>query len=156
MIRFNRYAPARLLGADVRIVSLALAATATVRAYDYLTGHDTQARPPQPGQTPVLVGIEAAAPLWLWGLGILAGTTALCVGIYVLRAHFLVWAGHVWLFAVYLALTIGLTAGYLDRPWLDGVRSGAGLALPTVLHCLLWWRMGPHPVMVKEAASARA
>lgn len=148
-----RWAPARLLSADVMVMAVGLGSLAMIRGLDYSTGRDAAARAPLPGTEPALVGIEAAFPLWIWGAAILVGATTLLVGV-LFRLHFTIWLGHVILCAVYAALCVGLTFGYLDRPWLDGIRSGTGLALPALMHYLLWWRMGARPSIGKGADDA--
>jgi hypothetical protein len=150
-----RWKPARLRRFDLVVITLGLWLTATIRGLDYITGDDSGARPPKPGQTNVLVGIEAAFPLWMWGVIILTGTALLGVG--VIRSwHAYVWWGHVILAAVYLALTVGLLPGYLGREWFDGIRGASGLILPTVLHSLIWWRMGRRPVETWRVYGATA
>jgi hypothetical protein len=142
----RRWQPARLRRNDLTLISLLLLTTALSRGLDYLTGTDSNARGPKPGVPSVLVGIEAAFPLHWWGAAIVIGVALLVVGMG-RRWHFPVWAGHVVLSAIYAALCIGLLAGYLERPWLDGIRGATGLILPFGLHTLIWWRMGPRPVL---------
>ncbi|MFC5676080.1 hypothetical protein [Aeromicrobium endophyticum] len=146
-----RWRPARLLIADVVVLTIGLTSVAAIRGFDYSTGDDSRARGPKPGVESALVGIEAAFPLWTWGLMLGAGVAFLIVGM-TCRWHSFVWTGHVILCFAYAGLCAGLVAGYLDRPWFDGIRSGAGLALPALLHYLLWWRMGFRPVETEGAA----
>lgn len=141
----TKWRPARLLRIDMVYISVVLLITASARGIDYCTGNDSGARSPAPGQKSILVGIEAAFPLWMWGVMILTASTLLGLGI--LRGwHAYVWVGHVLLSAFYTALCFGLLPGYLDRPWADGIRNAIGLILPAMLHYLLWWRMGPKPI----------
>ncbi|GAA0189828.1 hypothetical protein GCM10008944_01700 [Cytobacillus oceanisediminis] len=155
MGRGAHWAPARLLSTDVAVMAVGLGSLAMIRGLDYSTGNDAMVRAPLPGTEPALVGIEAAFPLWIWGAAILTGSTTLLGGV-LLRRHFPIWLGHVILCAIYAALCVGLTVGYLDRPWLDGIRSGTGLALPALMHYLLWWRMGARPSIGKGADDALA
>lgn len=140
-----RWQPARLRPVDVSLVTTLLCITAAFRGLDYLTGDDANARGPKPGTESALVGIEAAAPLFVWGIAIIGGVLLIIVGMR-RRWHVYVWCGHVLLSAVYLALASGLLPSYLDRTWFDGIRSATGLLLPTGLHLLLWFRMGPKPI----------
>lgn len=145
MSAMKKWRPARLRRIDLVNVTVVLVITSGVRGLDYVTGEDSGARTPKPGQRPVLVGIESAFPLWVWGMLTLTGTALLIVGM-IRSWHVYVWAGHVILSAVYAALCVGLLPGYFHREWFDGIRSAAGLLLPTALHSLIWWRMGPKPI----------
>lgn len=140
-----RWRPARLRPFDVGLVTLLLIVVAAFRGLDYLTGDDSGARSPQPGKPSALVGIEAAAPLHLWGWLIILGVALIAVGMW-RRWHFPVWVGHVVLFATYLGLCVGLLPAYLGRSDFDGIRTATGLIVPVGLHLLLWFRMGPRPV----------
>lgn len=151
----TKWRPARLRPFDILLITIALWVTATIRGLDYLTGDDAGARPPRPGQTNALVGIEAAFPLWLWGISMVIACTLLGLG--VLRGwHAYVWWGHVLLSVIYTGLCVGLIPGYLDRSAFDGIRSASGLLLPVVVHFLIWWRMGRRPIDPWRTADATA
>lgn len=148
----RRWQVATLTRIDVVRLTWLLWGLGVVRGLDYGTGADTAiaAGTPAPafvGHAPVsaLVGIEAAFPLWIWSILILTSSGLLLVGL-VRRWHSWVWVGHVALSALYLALSLGLAYGYLDRPAFDGIRTATGLLFPASLHALLWWRMGPVPI----------
>lgn len=149
------WVPARLLRLDVRVLTVVLLATATVRSFDYMTGHDADTRGPQPGVPNALVGIEALFPLYVWGLLMLTSITVLAVGM-VSKWHAYVWWGHVLLCALYTGLCAGLVYGYLQRDDFDGIRTGAGLALPASLHLLLFLRMGRRPANPWRTVDGRA
>lgn len=147
----RRWQVAQLTSVDVVRLTWLLWGVALVRGADYATGHDDAWPAPVAaalGHHPrsALVGIEAAFPLWVWAAIITTACVLQLVGM-VRHWHAWVWAGHVLLSATYLGLSVGLMYGYVDRPWLDGIRNGVGLIIPVALHTLLWWRMGPAPVV---------
>lgn len=141
---------------DVRRLTWLFCLVAIIRGLDYVTGNDSRlsrailnpAGPELEAPRSALVGVETAAPLWIWGVLLLVPAYVVLVCVTVRRIpgrHTLIWCGHVALSAVYLGLTVGLGVGYIDRPWLDGIRSASGLLVPTGVHALLWWRMGWRP-----------
>lgn len=155
--RPRRWQVAQLTRVDVVRLTWLMWAVAMVRGLDYGTGHDDvwPAAVASPlGHVPptVLVGIEAAFPLWVWSIMFLAAGTTQLIGM-VRHWHAWVWAGHVAFSVLYLGLAIGLFAGYAERPWFDGVRNSTGLLVAMALHALLWWRMGPAPVTARPTPS---
>lgn len=129
---------------DVRNLSIALAVIAALRGADYLT-------PRAVAGTGALSQIEAAAPLWVWSAGFLLGALGLGVGM--LRSHRLVWAAHWLLAAIWTVFVIGFGLEYVQRPWLDGIRSIGTMALPAGLHLLLALRGGISPLTADESTS---
>lgn len=117
-------------------ITCVLVIISLVRGYDYLT--------PDSVPTPALSVVEQAFPIHVWGLAFTLPAVLLATAV-LARIHAGVWAGH-WLLGIaYVALAVGLGAEYTSRPWLDGIRSAAGMALPATIHIGVAIRTGWRP-----------
>ena len=111
-----------------------LLAAALVRGLDYML------LPQEPPE--ILSVVEAAAPIWVWGLGLVVGVLLAGTG---WPSRFWPGAivGHAVLAGIYAALAAGMVArGYTDIAgvgWRDGIDFG-GVALVHVLLVVLAWR----------------
>lgn len=133
--RRGTWEPAALINVDLWALLTGLIVVASLRGADYATGED--------GGRGISV-VEAAFPLTVWAALILTGAALLTIGI-ALRAHAAVWAGHLWLSAVYLALGVGVWLSAIEQPWWDGFRSAGDLLLFGAIHLLVGIRTGPRP-----------
>lgn len=124
------WVPPTLSRRDVVSLIICWGIVVSSRAWDYLTPiveHD------QPRAAYTI--IEAAMPLWVWGLLIAAPLAVLVISM-IRHVHAGVWAGLMGIAVVYLGLGCGLTVEYLTREWADGIRAGLpplGLAYSTGL-----------------------
>ena len=139
--------PARLVHGDIIALTATLAAQASLRAYDYGTGHEGD------GAARSLALVERAAPLWVWALVFAAGDVCLVAGM-VRRSHMLVWAGHMSLAIAYVVLCVGILIPTLTVPWGDGIRAASVLLTPMILHWMFSLRMGPRPIQPDRAVPA--
>ncbi len=141
--RRQTWRPAELDGVDLWVLLFGLLTVATVRGADYATTPSpvrTQPGPPLPATSV----IEAAFPLWIWGIAMFAGAAVLLVGI-TSRAHLAVFIGHGWLFMIYGALAIGVVASLGSRDSWNGYRSAGDLAFISAMHFVVALRTGPAP-----------
>lgn len=134
--RVGSWEPARLGLSDSLGLTILLTFVAALRGFDYLTPTSTE--------SPALSIVEAAFPLWIWGLMFAVPAVFLAISA-IARIHAGVWIGH-WLLVIsYVGLTTGLGAEYLARPWFDGIRTAGSLAVPLLIHALVAFRTGWRP-----------
>lgn len=131
------WVPARLTGPDMLLVLYAMILTPSLRAYDYAYESSETAS--------ALSAVERFAPLWAWSIPFGIGALLLLLGV-LSRRHLVVYIGHSVLACTYTVLMVGIFAGVVGHPWLDGLRGASALLLPVALHWLCWWRTGPAPV----------
>lgn len=134
--RVGSWEPARLGLSDSIGITILLTFVAAVRGFDYIT--------PKTMESPALSVVEQAFPLWVWGLmfavpAVFLAATALA------RIHAGVWVGHWLLVIAYVGLAVGLGVEYIQRPWLDGIRTVGALLVPFALHALVAFRTGWRP-----------
>lgn len=141
------WTPAPLGQHDTRILLRVLTFCAIARGWDYLTPPGSPG-PAEAGR-PTLSTVEAAAPLWVWGLVFLIGGLVLAVGM-LARCHRAVWGGLAWLSCCYVPLSVGIILGAASEPWFDGLRSGTVLILPATLSVMLALRTGPRAMTSEE------
>ncbi len=134
--RIGSWEPARLGLSDSIGITLLLTFVGMVRGFDYLT--------PKTTESPALSVVEAAFPLWVWGLMFAVPAVFLAVSA-IARVHAGVWIGHWLLVIAYVGLATGLGVEYFGRPWFDGVRTVASLAVPFALHAMVAFRTGWRP-----------
>ena len=134
--RVGSWEPARLGLSDSIGLTILLTFAAVVRGIDYLT--------PRSYSSPSLSVVEAAFPLWVWGLMFSAPAVFLAVSA-LARVHAGVWIGHWLLVIAYVGLAAGLGVEYFGRPWFDGIRTVGSLAVPCAIHCLVAFRTGWRP-----------
>ena len=144
-MRRGGWRQAALTPGDLFALEVVLVVSATVRAFDYFTGVDRDARS--------AVVAEVVMPLWGWGVLIAAGAVILADGL-ARRRHMLVFIGHLWLAVAYWSLTLGLAGSYVGDVFehgvmpgsTDGMRGVAPLAIIALLHLLYAARTGTHPL----------
>ena len=134
--RVGSWEPARLGLSDSIGITILLTLAAAVRGIDYLT--------PRVYPSPALSVVEAAFPLWVWGVMFSAPAVFLAVSA-LARVHAGVWIGHWLLVIAYVGLAAGLGVEYAGRPWFDGIRTIGSLAVPCAIHCLVAFRTGWRP-----------
>lgn len=134
--RVGSWEPARLGLSDSIGITMLLTGVSLIRGFDYLA--------PKTTATPALSVVEAAFPLWVWGLMFLVPSIFLAISA-LTRVHAGVWIGHWLLVIAYFGLATGLGVEYLGRPWFDGIRSAASLAVPFGLSALVALRTGWRP-----------
>lgn len=134
--RIGSWEPARLGLSDSIGITLLLTLVGLMRGFDYLT--------PKTTASPALSLVEAAFPLWVWGVMFAAPSVFLAVSA-LARVHAGVWIGHWLLVIAYVGLATGLGAEYVQRPWLDGIRTVGALFVPLALHGLVAFRTGWRP-----------
>lgn len=134
--RIGSWEPARLGLSDSIGITMLLSAVSIVRGFDYIT--------PKSTASPALSIVEEAFPLWVWGLMFLVPSIFLTISA-LTRVHAGVWIGHWLLVIAYFGLATGLGLEYLGRPWFDGIRSAASLAIPFGLSALVALRTGWRP-----------
>lgn len=134
--RVGSWEPARLGLSDSLGITILLTAVSLIRGFDYIT--------PRSVASPGLSIVEDAFPLWIWGLMFLVPSVFLAISA-VTRVHAGVWIGHWLLVIAYFGLATGLGVEYLGRPWFDGIRSAASLAIPFGLSALVALRTGWRP-----------
>ena len=134
--RIGSWEPARLGLSDSIGITLLLTLVGLMRGFDYLT--------PKTTASPALSLVEAAFPLWVWGVMFAAPSVFLAVSA-LARVHAGVWIGHWLLVIAYVGLATGLGAEYVQRPWLDGIRTVGALLVPLALHGLVAFRTGWRP-----------
>lgn len=135
--------PARMSGGDLLLITWTMIGMSLIRGGDYAIGDDGSGRS--------LIVVEMAAPLGIWAFVFIASGLTLTAGV-VFRVHVLVYVGH-WLLGVaYASVCAGIVlAVFAESPYLDGIRSAAVLALPTILHFMLAARTGRAPVTPRES-----
>ena len=134
--RIGSWEPARLGLSDSIGITLLLTLVGLMRGFDYLT--------PKTTASPALSLVEAAFPLWVWGVMFAAPSVFLAVSA-LARVHAGVWIGHWLLVIAYVGLATGLGGEYVQRPWLDGIRTVGALLVPLALHGLVAFRTGWRP-----------
>ena len=134
--RIGSWEPARLGLSDSIGLTILLTFAAAMRGYDYLT--------PKVHPSPSLSVVEAAFPLWVWGLMFALPAIFLAVSA-LARIHAGVWIGHWLLVITYVGLGTGLGVEYLGRPWFDGIRGVSSIMIPCAIHCLVAFRTGWRP-----------
>ena len=97
--RIGSWEPARLGLTDSIGITILLTLAAAVRGFDYLT--------PRVYPSPALSVVEAAFPLWVWGLMFALPAIFLAVSA-LARIHAGVWIGHWLLVIAYVGLATGL------------------------------------------------
>lgn len=124
-----RYLPSTVL----LVLETVLIAGALARGADYIGGVSPELA--------VLPVITALLSVHAWGVIYLVGSAILGLGIVCWR-HTLTWAGHVYLAVTHVGFLIGAAKVTIPAgEW----RISAGLLLPTVMHILLAWHLGPVP-----------
>lgn len=134
--RLGSWEPARLGLSDSIGITLLLTIVGLIRGFDYLT--------PKSTMSPALSVVEAAFPLWVWGIMFAVPSVFLAVSA-LGRIHAGVWVGHWLLVIAYFGLAVGLGVEYLGRPWFDGIRTVGSLAVPFAIHGLVAFRTGWRP-----------
>ena len=102
--------------------------TVTLRGLDYLTGVD--------GPVTSLGVVERAAPLWLWGLILLASSMVALVGTFTGYRSFLI-AGHLAAGLTMMALGVGQLLVVISPEGISGYRTGAGIIGGGILHVVI-------------------
>lgn len=134
--RFGSWEPARLGLSDSIGITLLLTFVGLLRGFDYLT--------PKTQESAALSVVEAAFPLWVWGIMFAAPSLFLALSA-LARIHAGVWIGHWLLVIAYVGLATGLGVEYLGRPWFDGIRTVGSLAVSFAIHGLVAFRTGWRP-----------
>lgn len=130
--------PARLSLLDSMSVTVWLCLASILRGLDYLLPSTPE------GQTKALTVVEDALPIPGWGI-LFSGFGFLLALSVVLKIHRLVYLSHWTLGVVTAALTVGLGAEYLTRPWGDGIRSAGTLAVVAAFYLIIAIRTGWEP-----------
>ena len=130
--------PARFSPLDSISFTLWLCFASILRGFDYLTPKSPE------GRTKALSVIEEAMPLWLWGSLFLGFGLLLTVSVF-LKIHRTVYLSHWVLGVVTAAMTVGLGAEYLTRPWADGIRSAGTLGVVAAFYLIIAVRTGWEP-----------
>lgn len=128
-----RLHPRYLPSAVLLVVETALFLAAVTKGLDYYHGVSAELA--------ILPVITALASAHTWGVIYLIGSAVLGAGLLMWR-HFITWFGHVYLAAAHAGFLAGACEVALPaHAW----RIPAALLLPTVMHVLLAWHLGPIP-----------
>lgn len=130
--------PARLSPLDSISFTAWLCLASLLRGLDYLLPRSPE------GATKALNVVEEAMPIQLWGILFFGFGAMLAVSV-VLKIHRLVYLSHWSLGVITAALTVGLMAEYLTRPWGDGMRSAGTLGVVAAFYLILAIRTGWEP-----------
>lgn len=130
--------PARLSPLDSISVTVWLCLASILRGLDYLLPQSQQ------GATRALSVVEDAMPLAVWGLLFFGFGILLAVSV-AWKIHRLVYLSHWCLGVITAALTVGLGAEYLTRPWGDGIRSAGTLGVVAAIYLIIAIRTGWEP-----------